>query len=103
MVGRKKGTAKTGGRKKGTPNKITPTAKEWVNGILSDNWEQMQDDLRKLEPKERLQLLFKLLDYVLPKQNAVTAKVSYDDMTDEQLADLVNHLTEGVKDENTDR
>lgn len=42
MVGRKKGTAKTGGRKKGTPNKITPTAKEWVNGILSDNWEQMR-------------------------------------------------------------
>lgn len=99
MVGRKKGTPKTGGRKKGTPNKLTPTVKEWINGILSDNLEQMRDDLRMLEPKERLHMLFKLFEYVIPKQNAVTARVSYDDMTDEQLADLVNHLAGGIKDE----
>ena len=50
-MGRKKGCLKTGGRKKGTPNKATQTAKEWIVQTLSANWEQMKSDLKVLEPK----------------------------------------------------
>lgn len=41
-MSRAKGTPKTGGRAKGTPNKITGTLKDFVSGLIDDNREQMQ-------------------------------------------------------------
>ncbi|MGL4519342.1 MAG: hypothetical protein ACRCUJ_06620 [Phocaeicola sp.] len=66
-MGREKGTRKTGGRKVGTPNRTTSTLKEWVASLLDNNREQIESDLASLEPKERLTMLFKLMDYTLPK------------------------------------
>lgn len=99
-MGRKKGCLKTGGRKKGTPNKATQTAKEWIVQTLSANWEQMKSDLKVLEPKERLQLLFKLLEYVAPKQRETSNNINFEDLTDEEMDELVNKLTNGIPDEN---
>lgn len=98
-MGRKKGTEKTGGRKKGTPNKTTQTAKEWISETLSANWEQMKSDLKVLEPKDRLQLLFKLLEYVVPKQRETSNNIKFEDLTDEEMDELVNKLTNGISDE----
>ena len=67
MVGRRKGTEKTGGRKAGTPNKVTGTGKEWIASIIDGNREQFEKDLEKLEPGERVQIISNLLQYVTPK------------------------------------
>lgn len=99
-MGRKKGCLKTGGRKKGTPNKATQTAKEWIVQTLSANWEQMKSDLKVLEPKERLQLLFKLLEYVTPKQRETSNNIKFKDLTDEEMDELIDKLTNGISDEN---
>lgn len=99
-MGRKKGCLKTGGRKKGTPNKATQTAKEWIVQTLSANWEQMKSDLKVLEPKERLQLLFKLLEYVTPKQRVTSNNIKFEDLTDEEMDELIDKLTNGISDEN---
>ena len=99
-MGRKKGCLKTGGRKKGTPNKATKTAKEWIVQTLSANWEQMKSDLKVLEPKERLQLLFKLLEYVTPKQRETSSNIKFEDLTDEEMDELIDKLTNGISDEN---
>ena len=97
-MGRKKGCLKTGGRKKGTPNKATQTAKEWIVQTLSANWEQMKSDLKVLEPKERLQLLFKLLEYVAPKQRETSNNIKFEDLTDVEMDELVNLFTNGIPD-----
>lgn len=99
-MGRKKGCLKTGGRKKGTLNKATQTAKEWIVQTLSANWEQMKSDLKVLEPKERLQLLFKLLEYVAPKQRETSNNIKFEDLTDEEMDELIDKLTNGISDEN---
>lgn len=99
-MGRKKGCLKTGGRKKGTPNKATQTAKEGIVQTLSANWEQMKSDLKVLEPKERLQLLFKLLEYVTPKQRETSNNIKFEDLTDEEMDELIDKLTNGISDEN---
>ena len=62
------GCPKTGGRKKGTPNKVTGTLKEWLEDILNENRQQIKDDLAALKPKDRLLIIEKLLQYVIPKQ-----------------------------------
>ena len=73
MRGRKKddGRGRLGGRAAGTPNKVTGTVKEWIASLIDKNREQMELDLAQLEPKDRLLILERLMQYVVPKQQAV--------------------------------
>jgi hypothetical protein len=65
---KKKGTPKTGGREKGTPNKVTSDLRAWIALLIENNREQLESDLEALEPKERWQLIEKLMQYVIPKK-----------------------------------
>lgn len=73
-MSRTKGTEKTGGRSKGTPNKITGTLKEFISEIIDENRERIREDLEALEPKDRLQVLEKMMQYVIPKQKEMDLK-----------------------------
>jgi len=64
------------GRPKGTPNKITQDMRQWLSTVIDKNRRQIERDLKPLEPKERLQMLEKLMQYVIPKQQAVSADVN---------------------------
>lgn len=55
------------GRPKGTPNKITSTVRAWLLEVINGNRDQFTRDLQALEPAERVEVLLKLLPYVLPK------------------------------------
>lgn len=68
-----KGSAKTGGRKKGTPNKVTKTTKEVIANLLDDYSESglMQSDFRALEPKDRMYIAERLMNYTTPKMQSV--------------------------------
>lgn len=74
-MSRKKGSPKTGGREAGTPNKITGTLKDFVTNLVDDNRQQIKDDLKALRPKERLTVLERMMQYVLPKQQGGSADV----------------------------
>ena len=87
------------GRPKGKPNKITQDMRGWLTAIIAKNRKQMEKDLKKLEPKERLQILEKLMQYVVPKQQAVSAEIDLNKLTDEQLDAVVSELTKGIDDE----
>ena len=63
------------GRPKGTPNKITQDMRHWLSELIEGNRHQMEEDLKALEPKDRLQILERLMQYVIPKQQAVSAEV----------------------------
>ena len=57
MAGRRKGTEKTGGRKKGTPNRISGTVKEWIASIIDTNRNKFEEDLELLEPGDRVRVI----------------------------------------------
>lgn len=56
------------GRPKGTPNKFTKELRDFIADIVDENREQIAEDLKALEPKDRLSILEKLMQYVLPKK-----------------------------------
>ena len=93
------GLGRMGGRQKGTPNKSTATVREWVQALLDGHREQIEKDLKKLSPSQRVTTLLKLLDYILPKQQAVSAKIDFSNLSDEQLNEVVNQLAERIGDE----
>lgn len=77
-MGRIKGTPKTGGRTKGTPNKVTASLKEFIKNLIDNNRNQIIADMKKLEPYQRLLFIERLMGYVLPKQAAVDIKSQID-------------------------
>jgi DNA primase catalytic subunit len=66
---------KTGGRAKGTPNKVTTEIREFYKELIENNLEQIKADLKELTPKERIEVLIKLSEYVIPKLNKVESNV----------------------------
>ena len=67
---------KYGGRKKGTPNKLTKEIRIVLKDLIFDELENIQVHLEKMEPKQRLELIIKLLPYVLPKIETVSHLVN---------------------------
>ncbi len=66
MVGKK-----TGGRVAGTPNKITIELRKTLKGIIAGELEQLPQTLGELPPKERIDLVIKLLPFCMPKVNTI--------------------------------
>jgi hypothetical protein len=62
---------KTGGRQAGTPNRLTKELRTALKNVLHNELMMLPSMLEKLEPKERLELVVKLLPYALPKVETV--------------------------------
>lgn len=71
---------KTGGRKAGTPNKVTKSVREslrdaltgYINGINENNYSLFTDLMQIQEPAGRLAMVAKFLPYVAPKLQSVS-------------------------------
>ncbi len=61
---------KTGGRQKGTQNKVSGTIKEMISLSIRKELESLPTLLKKLEPKERIEVMIKLMSYLVPKANS---------------------------------
>lgn len=80
MAGRKPGKPKTGGRQKGTPNKVTAEFRDTVRKLLEDNADNVGrwlalvaegdgTDSGKPDPAKALDLMAKLAEFAAPKLN----------------------------------
>ena len=58
---------KYGGRKKGTPNRLTKEVRTVLKELVFNEISQVHSHFEKLDPKERIELLIKLMPYVCPK------------------------------------
>lgn len=67
---------KTGGRVKGTPNRVTKELRETLKGIVASELESLPTTLNQLTQKERLEMVIKLLPFCLPKVSSIDG--SYD-------------------------
>lgn len=90
------GHKKVGGRRAGTPNKATSSLRNWVRLFVTRNAKQAQRDLDALDPKDRLILLEKFMQYTLPKQQAVAAAVDLKRLSDDQLNQVIEQITANV-------
>lgn len=63
---------KFGGRQKGTPNKLTKDLRNLLKDIVCTELESIDQRFVQLDPKERIELLIKLMPYVFPKLKSVS-------------------------------
>lgn len=79
---------KTGGRVKGTPNRLTQDLRSRIAQIVENGFEVIETDLETLEAKDRITAYLKLLEYILPKQRET--KIDISNLTDEEVDELLN-------------
>jgi hypothetical protein len=82
------GKGRLGGRLAGTPNKVTADLKTWVASILDDGRERFVSDMENLEPAERVRVYTNLMNYVLPKQQAMSVEAQ----TEAEYKALMNFI-----------
>ena len=70
---------KTGGRKANTPNKVNAQSKEVLKNIVNREVLKIPDLLDKLKPKDRLEIILKLIGYVVPKQTKIELETDLPD------------------------
>lgn len=93
--GRPRGTPKTGGRQKGTPNKITKAVRTTLVKVINRNMRTIQRDFDALDPKDRLLLLEKFMQYVVPKQSTIKAEIS--DLNEDELNSVATRILNEIK------
>lgn len=55
------------GRKAGTPNKLTKELRSILKNIIENELLTIPKNLESLEPEKRIEIVIKLLPFVLPK------------------------------------
>jgi len=100
-MARQKGSVKTGGRGSGTPNRVTTELKTWIQSLIDNNRVQLEADLKALEPKERWQVVERLMQYTTPKLQNIEATLEYDKLTDEHLNMIVTDLLNNIENDTT--
>ena len=55
------------GRPKGVPNRTTAEMREAIQAFVERNIQQMQDDFDQLDSAERLRILERFMQYLLPR------------------------------------
>lgn len=63
-----------GGRKKGTPNRVTQERRELINQFLTDKWEDFIDMYDNADVDTRLKIYMELIPYTTPKMASVEYK-----------------------------
>ena len=98
LGGRPPGIPRTGGRQKGTPNKITKSVREKLEKIVTRNMRTIQRDLDNIaDPKDRLIILEKFMAYVVPKQSAVKAEIN--NLSPDDVQTVTDSLLKSLTDE----
>jgi hypothetical protein len=77
---------KTGGRKAGTPNKLTFETRQLLVNALADEFEQLPELLKELKPAERIDAICKLSKFALPAVAPVsTIKIENKEKANEDM------------------
>lgn len=83
-----------GGRKKGTPNKVSGALRERIAKFLDDKWDEAEAAWDNIdEPKDKLKLYIELSAYVMPKLQSVQLQADVH-TTNSVQEDLIKLATE---------
>lgn len=81
------------GRPRGAKGKVNVSVREWLAQLVDDNREQLAKDFKKLSGKNRMLMLDKFLQYLIPKKSAST--LDFNNLSDDEIDDIINRLKNG--------
>lgn len=89
----KKGhTNNPNGRPVGSKDKATQALRNRVELLIDNNWDKLQRDIDKLEPKERVDAILRLLEFSIPKMQRIGIESAIAQRRSEE--DIIPNLTD---------
>lgn len=83
------------GKPPGTKNKVNREIRQRINDFLDDNFETIEDDLKAIEPRERVRFYIELLQFGLPKLKAIELSNDPDAISEDDLNIVLSILEHG--------
>ena len=80
------------GKPVGAKNKAGSNLRETITAFLSDNFKKIEQDFHALPAKDRARLYCDLLQYGLPKLQAMSLDLGFEKLSDQELSDIINQL-----------
>jgi hypothetical protein len=103
MRGSGKGiTNNPNGRPVGSSNKITMEIKTWIKKLIKDNRGQLEDDLKKMGPKERWQIIERLMQYTTPKMQSTSSTIELEMLSEDNINQIASDILNSLQDDRTD-
>ena len=81
------------GRPKGAKNKIGVDLRDIISEFLTEQFPVIVEDFKTLKPRERARVYSELLQYGLPKLQAISLETQLETLTDGQLGIILDRLT----------
>lgn len=88
---------KFGGRKAGTPNRVTQSTREALKTFLQAQQSEVEKAFKKLSPKEKVFAYTRLLPFITPQYSAIN--FSLKNMTEEDLQFFAEHLKSNLNEQ----
>ena len=80
------------GRPKGAINKTSTQLRELITDFLEINFEKVVNDFEILKPRDRVKVYCDLLQFGLPRLQAVQLETEFERLPDEQLDQIIENL-----------
>ena len=80
------------GKPKGAVNKLSKDLRQTITGFLQDHWPEVEKEFTKLKGRDKVNFYRDLLQYSIPKMQAVAVELEFNQLSDEQLEFLCNSL-----------
>lgn len=80
------------GRPPGSTHKVSAALREKISLFLDENFDLIKEDLKKLKPADRMRFYIDLLQFGLPKLQAVQIETPFDRLPDDQLDKIIDEL-----------
>ena len=80
------------GRPKGGANKSTAALRQMIGNFLENNFEEVVRVFEQLAPKDRIKVYCELLQYGVPRLQAVQLETEFDNLPESQLDQIIHEL-----------
>lgn len=85
------------GRPKGVPNKVTADIRETLKAFVDKNLTSLQKNFDKLEPKDKLVFIEKLLPYLVPKLQSTDMDLGIKNVNADQVSAVLDELIKNMQ------
>jgi len=86
------------GRKPGKTNKITSDLRTRLKTFLDDNFDEVTNSFKDLQPRDKILMYEKLLSFTLPKMKETDLRLNLETLTDEQIDLIISKIINDEKD-----
>lgn len=86
------------GRPRGSTDEKKKYIREWIISLIGANAKTLGANFSRLPIKEQFRIITQLMPYVLPRQvqQELTHNIDFANLTDDQLDDVINTMTNAI-------